>query len=302
MTETNGEQAGTFVLRPVPTAPQQDHETTRACQRLQPSTSQPGHCCQQDAIHTDAHTHTLIHIPPPNTHTHIERGRYLPPTHTQCLVSLFVPVTRLFTIPHNTTHTYIHGWSRVWVTNRREMSFSSDITSSFSLSFSFNECYAFICPFSNKNNWHVEQLCDQLLQSRPRASSNLQYAPFFHSLTFSNAMYSICVLPAPTLYPYPSLIHASLQHLHINHCVLRLQPGPPARQQTTDGAEYWMEWRCCVMEASRTRLDQVRFALRDPVRQTFHVSDCWWCRFYRLILVYYNFIFMFGLHVIAEIW
>lgn len=102
--------AGAFVSPACPDSPLQDHETTQTFQHLQPSTSQPGHCCQQDAIHTDTHTHSFTYHS--QTHTLAQRGADTPHLHTQtssteCLVKLFVPVSQFFTVPPNTTHTWL---------------------------------------------------------------------------------------------------------------------------------------------------------------------------------------------------
>lgn len=130
----------------------------------------------------------------------------------------------------------MHGWSQSSLGEKRAWNvfFTDTVTSSLSLCL-----YLFflkwilyrhlsIWPFSNNISSSVEQLHDQVLQSRPKGTSNCTICSYFnkHDFTFSNPIYSISVLPAPTLYPYPFLIHASPQHFHINYCVLYLQPGP----------------------------------------------------------------------------
>ena len=81
------------------------------------------------------------------------------------------------------------------------------------------------------------------------------------SLTFSDSIYSTCVPPAP----HSVLIRSSCMHLSSTSILTTVLRLVLQWTQTTDGAEYWMEWQCCVMETGRTRrLHQVRFALHDP--------------------------------------
>lgn len=68
-----GERTEAFVPRPAPTAP------SRTMKQHKPvSTFNHPHHSQDTAVsralYTLTHTHTLIHIPPPNTHTYTERG------------------------------------------------------------------------------------------------------------------------------------------------------------------------------------------------------------------------------------
>lgn len=104
---TEGEQTGALVPRPAPTEP------SRTMKQHQPVSifSRPHHS-QDTAVsktlytltHTHSHSHTTDkHIFTPRgadtlTYTHIASSK--------CLVSLFVPVSHLFTAPHYThTHT-----------------------------------------------------------------------------------------------------------------------------------------------------------------------------------------------------
>lgn len=178
----------------------------------------------------------------------------------------------------------MHGWSQSSLGDKRAWNvfFTDTVTSSLSLCL-----YLFflkwilyrhlsIWPFSNNISSVLSSYMIRSCSPDQRAPPTLQYAPILINTT---SLFPTQFIPSVSfLPPHSILIHSSYMHLPstsilttvCSTCSLVLQ-----WQQTTDGVEYWMEQRCCVMEAGWMSLDQVRFALHDPIRQTFYVSDCW---------------------------